>query len=119
METVKTWKFSCTCGSDERIAQEAVDAEKAAGRIPEAISMGAINVIDTPITDPSKQPKFGDRVPVLLRFTDICSKCGLLYIFRVEWQVHQVTRNVSNLIQPPPAGFPPFGIPPKQTLRGN
>ena len=110
----RLWEFKCPnpkCGSKERILQWIADADRVAGRLGEHVVTGAVEIQEFPVTDKKKQtPRPGDEVSVITIGTDICSKCGTKYIFRVLRRVAKYSLDLSQLIHKPPptTPLPPF-----------
>ena len=112
------WEFKCPkCGADSRLVQAVVDRDRAEGRIGDKVLDGALHIQEFPIADNMKQPKLGDKVSVLLVFSDICQDCGTIYIHKVIRDIRKVSVDVSKLMRPniiPPQiqrhpNFPGFG----------
>ncbi len=101
MEEKKEWRFKCPhCKSDSRLVQEVVDDDRGRGRIDDSIREGAMSIEERPIKSNTKQYAVGDEVSVLLIFTDLCSVCGTMYIFKVLRDIRKMRKDITNLVKP-------------------
>lgn len=108
------WNFPCThCGSNDRVAQQVVDADKREGKLPDRIEFGVSHVNTLKVMDVKKSYKPGDRISVLQCLHDYCARCGTNYCFRITLEDAKVSMNLDNLIKIPPI------FPPMDTMRGN
>lgn len=101
------WEFPCKCGSMDRVFQKVVDEDRTLGRLPEHITVGALEIKVIPVVESNKKPKVGDEASVLTAFYDICEKCGREYCFKVVRDVKKFTVDMSHLVRPPGPGLPP------------
>jgi uncharacterized Zn finger protein len=103
------WEYKCpNCSSSNRVMQEVIDDDRAAGRLGEKITTGALSIQELPVTDRAKQPKLGDKVSVVTMFSDICQDCGTIYVFKVTRDLRVTSIDVSRMIQPPVGKIPHF-----------
>jgi hypothetical protein len=84
----------CKCGCDKTIAGEVVKKMIADGKLSPSVE-SALLVMQSPISDPTKVPLFGSRIPLIVSLVDACDKCGALRVTKVQYAEAQVNMPAS------------------------
>ena len=111
------WTFPCPnpkCeGCTDRITQQVVDADKAAGILPERMQFGLSRLETARVIDPKKNYLPGEKITVMRYLFDHCAKCGQEYCFRIMCTEVPVSIDPKKLLE-----IPKY-MPPENIIKGN